>query len=83
MTIWYLKYLNKFADDTKLISAITTVNKTLTVWDRIYKCNLASWSEEWMMLFNIEKCHAIHMCKDNRKAKYYVPGKQLVEVRQF
>jgi len=34
-------------------------------------------------LFNIEKCHAIHMCKDNRKAKYYVPGKQLVEVRQF
>ena len=35
-----------------------------------------------MMLFTVEKCHVIHMGKGNRKAKYSLMGKELVEVAE-
>jgi len=42
----------KFADYTKLISAVATDQDIDNVR---HLCNLASWSREWMMLFNVEQ----------------------------
>jgi len=68
----------KFADDTKLISAVATAQDITNVTNDLH--NLASWSDDWMMLFNTDKCHVLHLGRDNSRAKYCLLGKELSKV---
>ena len=51
--------LLKFADDVKLIGQVASE------WDvdslRADLQLLAEWSEDWQMLFNVEKCKVLHV----------------------
>ena len=67
--------LSKFADDTKLLGVVSNAEQI----DSLRKdlCNLYSWSQDWLMLFNVEKCHVIHFGSSNMKASYVLNGETL------
>ena len=57
-------FINKFADDTKCYQVVKTDEAKegfQTTLD-----NLAKWSKDWQMLFNMDKCHVIHVVKKNQ-----------------
>ncbi|MGE5822757.1 MAG: reverse transcriptase domain-containing protein [Nitrososphaerota archaeon] len=70
----------KFADDTKLIGVVSNKNEV----DRLQNDlkNLCEWSNEWLMLFNIEKCKVMHIGYNNGNAKYEMNGMTLEEVNE-
>jgi ribonuclease P/MRP protein subunit RPP40 len=51
--------LVEFADDTKVFSVVQTKNDI----DRLHKdlLNLGKWSQDWLMLFNVDKCKVMHL----------------------
>ena len=65
----------KFADDTKVFSVVSNANDT----DRLQQDlrNLCNWSQDWQMLFNVDKCKIMHIGYNNGKAKYEMNGKYL------
>ena len=67
--------LLKFADDTKL------VGKVCNKWDvEILQADLNrlfEWSEEWKMLFNVEKCSVMHLGFNNSKEELKLGGRIL------
>ena len=68
----------KFADDTQVFSVVShikDVNKLQTDLK-----NLCKWSEDWLMLFNVDKCKVMHIGNNNGKAKYEMNDKLLEEV---
>ena len=69
--------LLKFADDTKVfreISSMEEINKL-----RLDLSNLFKWSEEWLMLFNIDKCKVMHFGYKNLNEDYTM-GDKVLEV---
>jgi len=48
----------KFADDTKLFSVVSNANDI----DRLQADlrHLCNWSQDWQMLFNVDKCGQAH-----------------------
>ena len=67
--------LSKFADDTKIYRAITDNNSNQSINDDLNE--IFKWSENWEMLFNIEKCSVLHLGKKNPKLKYNMGGTTL------
>ena len=70
----------KFADDTKIVRSAFTqedINKL-----REDMRNMFKWSEDWQMLFNLEKCQVMHIGRKNHNAKYEMGGKELIEVME-
>ena len=64
--------LSKFADDT-------TVGKTISSdedWKLLQAAldELCEWADKWGMRFNVEKCHILHLGKNNRKLSYTMNG---------
>lgn len=60
--------LSKFADDTKVfreVSSVDDVNKLRSDLITLFK-----WSEEWLMLFNVEKCKVLHIGHRNTNQDY-------------
>ena len=70
----------KFADDTKLCRVIQTEEDAKVLKDDISK--LYKWSQDWQMLFNVDKCTVMHMGKKNRKFRYEMNGIQLKEITE-
>ena len=64
--------LLKFADDTKVFSVVQTKNDI--DFKRIY---LRKWLQDWLMLFNVDKCKVMHLGINNNKANYELNGKTL------
>jgi len=44
--------------------------------------NLAAWSNDWQMLFNVEKCKVMHMCYNNTCSEYFLNGTKLESVSE-
>jgi len=44
--------------------------------------NLVVWSQEWQMLFNVEKCKVMHLGYNNPKVNYVVDATQLQVVSE-
>lgn len=65
----------KFADNTKLLG-IAASDQDTTRLQSDFK-NLCALSNEWLMLFNVEKCKVIHFGYNNTQAEYEMNGKQL------
>jgi len=60
--------LLKFADDTKLVGTVSSeveIEQLRTDLERLY-----SWSIDWQMLFNTDKCKVMHFGYKNNTASY-------------
>ena len=68
----------KFADDTKLYSEVSSKGdseKFQMDLDKVF-----SWSQEWQMLFNIDKCKVMHIGSSNPRYPYTLNGQVMQEV---
>ena len=72
--------LFKFADDTKGVKVIRDQSSARELQQTLD--NLFSWSREWQMLFNVDKCHILHMGRTNPQHPYYINGDQLKVVEE-
>ena len=70
--------LLKFADDTKGMRKVNTPNDALKLQKDLD--NLFSWSVDWQMLFNLDKCHILHFGKSNALHQYFINGHPLLHV---
>ena len=41
---------------------------------------MTKWFQDWLLLFNVDKCKVMHIGNNNIKAKYEMNGKLLEEV---
>ena len=73
-----LSSLKKFADDTKLFREINCNNDCQTLQDDVDK--LIGWSEEWNMLFNVEKCSVMHLGRQNDKHVYNMGSSEIKSI---
>jgi len=67
----------KFADDTKVGQTIdSTADQEL-----LQRCldDLVDWAATWGMQFNIEKCHVVHIGRNNPRYSYTMAGTRLIE----
>lgn len=71
-----------FADDTKVASVVDDQEKTLNLQTDI--STLYSWSKQWLMEFNEEKCVVVHYGTENAKCEYYLgeSGHKLVKSKK-
>ena len=70
--------LKKFADDTKLYREISSTNDCQTLQEDLDK--LIGWSEEFKMLFNVEKCSVMHLGRQNDKHAYSMGSSRLKSI---
>ena len=70
-----LSIISKFADDTKMGIDASDETEIKRAQEALRK--IGSWSEEWQMPFNVDKCKVMHIGPRNNKAKYELLGKQL------
>ena len=67
--------LLKFADDTKVFRIFSTPNDIdKPQYDLMILCK---WSDDWMMLFNADKCKVMHFGYNNTEAAYKIYDKNL------
>jgi len=70
----------KFADDTKIFGPICDYNDYMVFQEDLNR--LFSWSTDWQMAFNIDKCKVIHFGKNNKAYSYCLDGLPLTEVTE-
>ena len=70
--------LEKFADDTKWAMVVESDEERRTFQEGLDR--LMTWSNEWQMLFNVDKCHVIHAGQHNKNYQYAMGGRVLEEV---
>ena len=68
----------KFADDVKLFRGVTSQQDVERLRNDL--ASLCKWSEDWLMLFNVEKCKVMHIGLHNTKAEYSINGEVLKSV---
>jgi len=73
-------HIIKFADDTKIYQVVNSSTGIENLRSDLY--NLVAWSNEWQMLFNIEKCKLMHLGYNNPKADYVMDGSVLQSVSE-
>jgi hypothetical protein len=64
-------FVKQFADDVKLIAAITEEELRLNLFQKVIK-SLEKWCDEWSMCLNVKKCKIMHLGKDNPRRPYYM-----------
>ena len=72
--------IKKFADDTKIAMVVESEEDRLKFQSNLDR--LVKWSEEWQMLFNIDKCHIMHLGKKNPLYTYSLKDNDLEVVEQ-
>ena len=70
-----LSKISKFADGTKLCRAVGDDQKADILREDLRR--MFRWSQDWQMLFNLEKCSVMHMGKGNQELSYVMGGKVL------
>ena len=56
-----LSKISKFADDTKLCKDVVSEEDAFILREELRR--LHEWAKDWQILFNVDKCSAIHMEK--------------------
>jgi ribonucleases P/MRP protein subunit RPP40 len=69
------KLLN-FGDDTKVFRVVTNANDIEKL--QLDLINLCEWSNDWLMLFNVDKCKIVHFGFNNTLASYQLNDINLV-----
>lgn len=67
--------ISKFADDTKLLGRVGSLDRIEEMRDDINR--LMEWSSDWQMTFNLEKCNVMHLGNKNPEVVYEMNGKAL------
>ena len=59
-----------FADDTKVFTEINSEDDK----NKLQKCldDMMKWTEDWLLTFNKEKCHVMHLGKNNPNYDYFM-----------
>ena len=57
----------KFADNSKIYNKVCNEADTKIISGDLKK--LFQWSEDWQMLFNVDKCIVLHMGSRNQRGK--------------
>jgi len=70
----------KFADDTKIIGAVSDLAQHHQLQDDLD--TLLQWSKDWQMLFHVDKCKVMHFGHNNLKMDYSLDNKILQTVHQ-
>jgi len=70
----------KFADDTKIYNKVNSADCINNLQNDLSK--LISWSEEWQMLFNFDKCKIMHLGYNNPKVNYSMKTTHLEKVHE-
>lgn len=70
----------KFADDTKIFHVVDSIYNIEKIQADLV--NLFNWSNEWLMLFNVEKCKVMHFGHNNINYQYVMDGKALLDVKE-
>ena len=70
-----VNHLSKFADDTKLGHRIRDAKDGEAFQDIIDQ--LAEWSTDWGMAYNVSKCHIVHLGRNNPHLAYSMFGVQI------
>ena len=65
----------KFADDTKLFNCVGSSVDIASLRNDLLK--LCHWSNEWFMLFYVDKCKVMHFGYNNPRASYYIDNTML------
>ena len=73
VTNWILK----FADDTKIFGPVCNQNDYLKFQEDLNR--LFSWTKDWQMSFNIDKCKVMHIGRSNKAYNYSLGGLVLKE----
>src|SRR6218665_1104346 len=68
----FLSKISKFADDTKLCRAVDDEEKANVLQEDLRR--MFRYSQDWEMLFNLEKCSVMHLGKRN--------GRQSIETNE-
>jgi ribonuclease P/MRP protein subunit RPP40 len=68
----------KFADDTKLLAKVDSAEEHDKLQDDLN--TLVSWSKDWQMKFNTDKCKVMHFGSSNNQFDYYMEGHALNSV---
>jgi len=66
----------KFVDDTKIFAAVADSNAIESLRSELRR--LYKWSNDWLMLFNIDKCKVLHFGSYNAKYDYML-GDQVLD----
>ena len=61
-----------FADDTKLWSKVNNTEDRAALQFDIDK--LATWSNDWQLSFNADKCKSLHLGHNNHEYQYSMPS---------
>ena len=72
--------LLKFADDTKLLRKVGTQDDGEELQKDIHK--MYKWSEDWKMMFNIDKCKCLHIGHGNNRTSYQLGGTEVPTATQ-
>ena len=70
-----LSKISKFADDTKLCREIGSELDAKILQEDLKR--LSQWSEDWQMLFNIDKCSVMHIGRQKENHSYELCGNEL------
>ena len=66
-----------YADDSKLFSEVNDeISKGKLQEDLV---NVMDWADQWQMRFNAEKCHIVHLGKNNPNYTYYMRNEDRTE----
>ena len=70
----------KFADDTNIYRTVNNVEDIES--SHLYLCNLVTWSTDWQMLFNVDKCNVMRLGYNNHQVNYVMETSQLQRVTE-
>ena len=76
--VYVENFVFKFADDTKLLSIANDLFDRDSLQSDLNL--LITWSRNWQMQFNIEKCKVMHFGYGNQHFEYYMDGHILKSV---
>ena len=60
--------IKKFADDTKFGCQVDSIEQSVLLQQELN--NVFRWSEQWQMLFNLDKCVVMHLGAKNSEFNY-------------
>ena len=65
-------FISKFADDSKWARQVMGEQDRIVFQQGLD--HLMEWSEDWQMAFNKDKCHVLHLGRQNQNFKYTMGG---------
>ena len=73
-------HISKFADDTKVGHRVDSEQDKEAFQTTID--NLANWATVWGMQYNVDKCHVLHIGRNNNKYDYKMYNKHIPKANQ-